>query len=116
MCLGEMWCEVVGVERIRSLAEATRRRLAQMEYTTACIHHADGINGYCPDAPYGGIIVCAECVDIPPYLPTQLASGGRLVLPLRQQNGVRLTAVDSTGAIISRRESVAFVPLKEGTA
>lgn len=114
--LAEMGCNVIGLERIRPLAEEAARRLRRFGYDTARILHRDGFSGYVDKAPYDGIIVCAECADIPAALPAQLTAGGRLILPLREKaNGsVRLTAVSADGKILSRQEHVSFVPMRAG--
>ena len=112
--LAEMGCEVVGLERIGALADAARRRLAA--YGKVCVRHVDGLTGAQPEAPFAGILVCAECEEIPIALVGQLQEEGRLVLPLRRRGSVRLTAVGSDGKILSRRDPVAFVPIREGVA
>jgi protein-L-isoaspartate(D-aspartate) O-methyltransferase len=112
--LAEMGCEVVGLERIGALADAARRRLAA--YGKVRVRHVDGLTGAQPEAPFAGILVCAECEEIPTALVGQLQEEGRLVLPLRRRGSVRLTAVGSDGKILSRRDPVAFVPIREGVA
>lgn len=114
--LAEMGCTVIGIERIQMLAAAARRRLAEMGYNTATIIHQDGFSGDADNAPFDGIIICAECTVIPAQLPAQLAPSARLVLPLRQmrKDGVCLTAVDSDGEVVSVRDQVSFVQMRKG--
>ena len=114
--LAEMGCSVIGIERIQPLADAARRRLAEMGYNTATIMHRDGFAGDAENAPFDGIIVCAECAMIPQQLVSQLAPAARLVLPLRQmqKDGVCLTAVNNSGEVVSVREQVRFVQMRKG--
>ncbi len=114
--LAELQCEVVGLERIRSLADSAQKRLKTMGYKNVSIYHADGFNGYEPKAPYAGVIICAECEDIPEQLLKQINPTGYIILPLRNQRQVQLTVVNASGRIVARKELVSFVPLKNGLA
>ena len=114
--LAELAAEVVTVERVPALAEAARARLARLGYPGVLVVEGDGTLG-CPDhAPYGAILVSAGAPRVPPALASQLAPGGRLVLPVgrdpREQTLERHTA--PTGREGWRRETlgaVRFVPL-----
>ena len=112
--LAELGYNVVGVERIRGLQEAARKRLRRLGYDDIRLFHGDGWNGWSAAAPYDAMIVCAESPCVPVQLLSQLTANGLLVLPLMQKTGVRITAVNASGDIVSRREAVAFVPMKEG--
>ena len=113
--LAEMGCTVFSVERIAPLARASRRRLREMGYNSAQLMHADGFSGDRENAPFDGIIICAECDAVPPQLLPQLAPDARLVLPLRQRDGaVRLAAVAADGEVVSLREEVRFVSMLQG--
>lgn len=112
--LAELQCEVIGLERIRSLADSARQRLKTLGYKNIAIHHADGLSGYAPKAPFCSIIICAECEEIPPLLLKQIKPTGYIILPLRNREQVQLTAVNASGRIIARKDLVNFVPLKNG--
>lgn len=75
----------------------------------------DGRVGHSPNAPYDAISVAATADDgIPPVLLEQLAPGGRLVAPLREDGVERLVLVTRGGGGALRRqdlEQVRFVPL-----
>ena len=110
-------CErVFCIERIRTLANKSKRRLSAMGYNNVKMIHGDGFCGHSREAPYDGIVICAENAIIPLELPTQLSPEGRLVMPLIGNNGVRLVAINASGKIIRRREQVNFVPLTKGWA
>ena len=64
----------VGLERIGALADAARRRLAA--YGKVRVRHVDGLTGAQPEAPFAGILVCAECEEIPTALVGQLQEEG----------------------------------------
>jgi len=74
----------------------------------------DGTLGWEPAAPYNAIIVSAAAPRIPPALLEQLASGGRLVIPIgdAQQQTLQLFRKQPDG-MISRTmmEGCRFVPL-----
>jgi len=107
--------EVYAIERHRALAELARERMQRLGYTNVHIVHGDGTLGWPEHAPYDAIAVAAGGPDVPPALRSQLASGGRLVIPIgtdpRLQELVRLRR---TGPDEFKRESlgaVRFVPL-----
>ncbi len=113
--LAEIALEVYSIERIASLADASRRRLADLGYTNVQILHGDGTLGWPEQAPYDAIVVTAGGPDVPKALLEQLTIGGRLVIPVgslpRFQQLLRLVR---TGAETYEREDlgeVAFVPL-----
>lgn len=112
--LGELGCEVVGVERIRPLADSARIRLRRLGYRNIRIVYGDGHHGWEAGAPYDGMVVCAEASFVPSGLLEQLSAEGRLVLPLRRRDSVRLVAVNKDGTVVARREFVEFVPMKQG--
>ena len=114
--LAELGGKVFGVERIGALARLASARLRKLKYNNIRIKHADGWNGWKENAPYDGIVVCAETSRIPMALLAQLQPGRRLVLPLRKNESVRLVAVNANGEIVARREDVAFVPMLAGMA
>lgn len=73
----------VAVERLPALAAAARRRLAELGFDDAfVIEEADGTEGWAAAAPYDAIVVSAGAPVIPRPLVSQLAAGGRLVLPI----------------------------------
>lgn len=107
--------EVYAIERHERLAGLARERMRRLGYTNVHIVHGDGTLGWPEHAPYDAIAVAAGGPDVPPALQSQLAPGGRLVIPIgtdpRLQELVRVRRVGPDGF---RRESlgaVRFVPL-----
>jgi protein-L-isoaspartate(D-aspartate) O-methyltransferase len=107
--------EVYTIERIESLAEHARSRLADLGYANVHVRYGDGSLGWPEHAPYDGIVVTAGGPDVPPSLLEQLAIGGRLVMPVGpEQRFQRLVRVVRTSGARWDREllqKVAFVPL-----
>jgi protein-L-isoaspartate(D-aspartate) O-methyltransferase len=107
--------EVYTIERIESLAERARRRLADLGYANVHVRYGDGSLGWPEHAPYDAIVVTAGGPDVPRSLLAQMAIGGRLVMPVGSvPRFQRLVRVVRTGEDTYDREAledVAFVPL-----
>ncbi len=104
---------VVSVELIPVLAERARCLLREMGYGNVEVQEAGPTMG-CPGrAPFDAIIVAAAAPRLPKSLLSQLAPGGRLVIPvgtLEQQNLVQVLRTDE-GLSISMLGPCRFVPL-----
>jgi protein-L-isoaspartate(D-aspartate) O-methyltransferase len=74
--------EVVSVERHRSLALLARETLASLAVTNVELTIGDGSAGLPERAPFEAIAVHAVAPAAPPALISQLAEGGRLVVPI----------------------------------
>lgn len=114
--LSELSAEVFAVERVPELARLARARMRKMRYNNAVVTQGDGSAGWAENAPYDGVIVCAEGPRAPAPLLSQLSPAGRLVMPLVEGAGSRLVAMNPNGEIVERGVRVAFVPLLEGAA
>jgi protein-L-isoaspartate(D-aspartate) O-methyltransferase len=105
---------VIGIERIPELAAAARARLAELGIVNAEIHVGDGTRGWPEGAPYEGLLVSAAAPRVPEALLTQLADGGRLVIPVGEEGGVQvLTRFRRVGSsvVADQRCPCRFVPL-----
>jgi protein-L-isoaspartate(D-aspartate) O-methyltransferase len=80
--LAELAEKVFSIERIRSLAIRARELLYDLGYLNFEIKILDGTYGWVEEAPFDAIIVTAGAPDIPQPLLDQLATGGRLVIPV----------------------------------
>ncbi|ARU57666.1 protein-L-isoaspartate O-methyltransferase [Oleiphilus messinensis] len=114
--LAQLAKEVYSVERIKPLQEKARQRFVAMGLRNIRLRHADGGMGWPEAAPFHAIIVTAAPEDVPRELLSQLADGGRLVIPVGGQSQ-QLMVMTRTGNEFSKRivEAVRFVPLVEGT-
>jgi protein-L-isoaspartate(D-aspartate) O-methyltransferase len=111
--LAELADEVVTVERIPSLADAARSRLAEAGYERVEVVVADGSLGVPARAPFHAIAVAAAAPSIPRALYDQLAEGGRLVVPRGSRRGQELVLAVRAAKGPAERTSipVRFVPL-----
>ena len=107
--------EVYTVERIESLADSARDRLAALGYDNVHVRCGDGTLGWPEHAPYDAIIVTAGGPTVPRALLDQLKPGGRLVMPLgsepRAQRLIRRTRTGPETYTQDDLEWVVFVPL-----
>ena len=80
--------------------------------------HNDGSLGLAEAAPFDGIIVTAAAEKVPLSLIEQLAEGGRLIMPVGDDEQQYLWSFEKTaqGVQQKRIEPVKFVPLLTGKA
>jgi protein-L-isoaspartate(D-aspartate) O-methyltransferase len=113
--LSRLAAEVYTVERVGTLADAARDRLAKLGYGNVHELEGDGTLGWAAHAPYDAIVVTAGGPRVPKTLLDQLAVGGRLVMPVgpaaRHQRLVRVTRTDVQEYQYEDLEEVAFVRL-----
>jgi protein-L-isoaspartate(D-aspartate) O-methyltransferase len=105
--------QVYTVERLASLAETARARLAKLGYQNVHVRCGDGTLGWAEHAPYDAIAVAAGGPDVPKALLEQLAPGGRLVVPVGPQETQELVRVTREDERFVRESlgAVRFVPL-----
>jgi len=107
--------EVYSVERIAGLLEKARSNLRPLRLSNLRLVHADGNEGLPEAAPFDGIIVAAAAPGVPQALLQQLASGGRMIVPVGADNQVLcLIEKTSTGLTEKWLDAVRFVPLRGG--
>jgi protein-L-isoaspartate(D-aspartate) O-methyltransferase len=80
--LAELSEKVFSIERIRPLAVRARKLLYELGYFNVEIKILDGTFGWMEESPFDAILVTAGAPDIPQPLIDQLATGGRLVIPV----------------------------------
>ena len=104
---------VVTVELVPSLAQQARETLAGLGYGNIVVEESTGFLG-CPRlGPYDAIVVSAAAPTLSPTLLSQLALGGRLVVPVGSRDQQELVCALRTGEGISLRMlgPCRFVPL-----
>jgi len=107
--------EVYSVERIAGLLDKARSNLRPLRLSNLRLVHADGNEGLPEAAPFDGIIVAAAAPGVPQALLQQLASGGRMIVPVGADNQVLcLIEKTSTGLTEKWLDAVRFVPLRGG--
>jgi protein-L-isoaspartate(D-aspartate) O-methyltransferase len=107
--------EVYSVERIESLAQTARERLARLGYDNVHVLCRDGTLGWAEHAPYDAIAVAAGGPEVPEALLAQLAPGGRLVIPVGADESSQVLVQvkrDLSGIYLTESlGKVRFVPL-----
>ena len=107
--------EVYSVERIAGLLEKARSNLRSLRLSNLRLVHADGNQGLPEAAPFDGIIVAAAARGVPRALLQQLASGGRMIVPVgADDQALCLIEKTSTGLTEKWLDPVRFVPLRNG--
>jgi protein-L-isoaspartate(D-aspartate) O-methyltransferase len=79
--LAELAETVISVERVPALAVAAQKVLNSLGYKNIEIYIATETLGWPEKAPYDAIMVTAGAPDIPIDLLSQLAIGGRMIIP-----------------------------------
>ncbi|MBI4814857.1 MAG: protein-L-isoaspartate(D-aspartate) O-methyltransferase [Deltaproteobacteria bacterium] len=116
--LAELAAAVYTIERIRELSQDAVERLHTLGYRNVFAATGDGSLGWPEQAPFDAIIVTAAASRIPLALLEQLATPGRMVVPvgrIRELQTLHVIAKDEYGEISDRTIlPVTFVPLIEG--
>lgn len=94
--LAELCFNVFSVEKLRALSRRARALLDQLDYHNIALHVGDGTIGWSEHAPYDAIIVTAGAPQAPRPLLDQLAVGGRLVIPIGDEQSQTLTRLVRT--------------------
>lgn len=106
---------VYSVEIVEELAASAASILDGQGYDNITVRAGDGYAGWPEHAPFDGIIVTAAASEIPPPLLEQLKPGGKLVIPVGEEQGYQellLIEVDESGQISKQSVlPVRFVPL-----
>ncbi len=111
--LAELSRRIISIERFPTLAEHARTVLAELGYHNVEVVVGDGSLGHPDAAPYDRVIVTAAAPELAPPWVEQLAAGGRIVVPLGDRWGQRLTIVIKRGSKLDFQSvcGCVFVPL-----
>ena len=113
--LAQLVDHVYSVERIKSLQWDAKRRLKQLDFYNISTKHGDGWQGWAAKAPFDAIIVTAAAESIPQALLQRLKDGGRLLIPVGDDEQQLLKIVRHGDEFLSSViEMVRFVPLVPG--
>jgi len=104
---------VVTIERLPVLMQPAREVLESLGLDNIEYHTGDGTLGWPASAPYQGIVVPAGAPDVPAPLYNQLATGGRLVIPVGDEETQELKVVlkTETGPSVTDTGACRFVKL-----
>ncbi|HEY7446774.1 MAG TPA: protein-L-isoaspartate(D-aspartate) O-methyltransferase [Vicinamibacterales bacterium] len=110
--LGELAGDVYSIEIVPQLAERARQTLSALGYKNIRVRTGDGYLGWPEQAPFDRIMVTAAPDHVPQPLIDQLATGGRLVIPVgRAEQDLLLITRTPQGVVQQRTIPVRFVPL-----
>ena len=90
--LAELADRVISLERVPELAETARESLDRLGVGKVEVVVGDGSRGYAEEMPYEAIAVHAATPEAPHSLLGQLATHGRLVVPISAGSADLLTA------------------------
>jgi len=111
--LARLSSRVISVERVPELGETARRKLEELDVDNVEVIVGDGSRGHPEEAPYDAIAVHAATPEAPHSLLSELASDGRLVVPIATGSADLLVAfIRENGNL--RQETIGpcrFVPL-----
>lgn len=105
--------KVYTIERQLVLYKKTKLFFEKMGYRPKKFVFGDGYKGLPEDAPFEGIIITAGAPKIPPKLMSQLAIGGRMVIPIGEDEQVMTLITRTSEKEFQRQEfgSFRFVPM-----
>src|SRR5437867_3459183 len=107
--------KVFTVERLPDLLVEAEERFRRLGLTNIETRLGDGAAGWAEEAPFNRIIVAAAAPRIPEPLTSQLAPGGRLVIPVGDLSSQELVILErpTSGERLVQHQAggVRFVPL-----
>ena len=111
--LCELVKKVYSIERIKELSLKADKNLTAQGYQNYELKLDDGTIGWQEKAPFDAIIVTATAPDIPEPLINQLATGGRMVIPVGKDSPQELICITKTSENFIKEYicRVYFVPL-----
>ena len=95
--LAHLCRRVVSVERLPMLAADAIVRLKALGYDNVELHTGDGTLGWKSAAPYDRILVTAGAPEVPSPLYNQLRVGGRMVIPVGDEESQNLEVIEKHG-------------------
>jgi len=91
--LAQLAGRVITIERRSGLTETAQALLAELGFDNIQFEVGDGTLGWPQEAPYEAILVTAAAPRVPEALWSQLAEGGRLVIPIGPESGQSLLQI-----------------------
>ena len=111
--LAEIVFRVYTIERIRALYIQARKLLDRLNYHNIIMRCSDGTTGWQDESPFDAIMVTAGAPEVPEKLLDQLATGGRMIVPVGNQHSQDLIKItkDKDGIHRSNLGGCRFVKL-----
>jgi protein-L-isoaspartate(D-aspartate) O-methyltransferase len=112
--LARLCMHVIGVEIVPELAAHAKETLGRIGENRVDVRQGDGSLGFAPGGPYDVILVAAGAPSVPDALVAQLAPGGRLVIPVGNEQMQHLLLLEhaADGTRTSEHDACAYVPLR----
>jgi protein-L-isoaspartate(D-aspartate) O-methyltransferase len=113
--LAELAHFIFSVEFEGRLVIPAQSRLKDLGISNTCVLQMDGSSGFEPEAPYDRILVTAGAPEVPKKLLEELATGGRMVIPVgsRYDQILQIWKKDALGhPSFEEHIPVVFVPLR----
>jgi protein-L-isoaspartate(D-aspartate) O-methyltransferase len=108
--LAELAGQVWTIEVVEEFASHAEARMRQLGHDNVAVKVGDGTKGWAEHAPFDKIMVTAAADKVPQSLIDQLRPGGRLVMPIGQEEAQVLTVVDKTAE--GKTDSRAIIPVR----
>ncbi len=111
----ELGAKVYSIERQKELFKKTSKFLPKIGYRAKKLIFGDGYKGLPEEAPFDSIIVTAGAPFVPKPLLSQLAVGGRLVIPVGDEVQIMTLFIRKDAKSFEKHElgEFRFVPLLE---
>lgn len=111
--LMEMGAKVYTIERQQELFKKTKLFLPKLGYKPKKVIFGDGYKGLPENAPFDGIIVTAGAPYVPKALLSQLKIGGRLVIPIGDDEQIMTLFIRNSEKDFEKHElgKFKFVPM-----
>lgn len=113
--LCELGAEVYSIERQNELFKKTVKFLPKLGYRPKKLIFGDGYKGFDEAAPYDAILVTAGAPFVPKPLLKQLSIGGRLIIPVGDEEQIMQVFTRKSEKQYEKEElgNFKFVPLLE---
>ena len=115
--LAEMNAKVFTIERQKKLFDNTKQFIFKSQYPNLKFFYGDGYEGLRTYAPFDKVIITAAAPFIPPKLIDQLKPGGKMVIPVdedQHQRMLRITKNEDGTTSEESFENFSFVPMLSG--
>ncbi len=101
--LAQIVSRVYTIERIHSLFVKARGLFDSLKYHKIVTRYSDGSSGWKEESPFDAIIVTAGAPKLPEHLISQLAIGGRLVIPIGDMHSQELIQLKKEKQGVSKK-------------
>lgn len=110
--LAEMAEKIYSIEIIPELSRHAEKTLSDLRYSNIHFRIGDGHGGWPEEAPFDAIIVSAAPETVPNTLKEQLALGGRMIIPIGEEQQDLIFLLNAGEKVESfRKIPVRFVPM-----